>query len=74
MTEREQVKSMIESSICFEDADIIIDSFTPCHTVEEKLAYLYGMFDVGVISHQGENKGIDYELILTAIIDKKWRV
>jgi hypothetical protein len=82
MMGRDAIKAMIELSNTWEEADKIIQEFTPCKKTNEKLAYLYGMFDVSIIaSYNGseddgsEDKTIenDYKSVLSAIVNQKWR-
>jgi hypothetical protein len=73
---KEAIKAMIELSDTWEDADKIIMEFTPCKLTNEKLSYLYGMFDVSILaSHDGEEETVetDYKAVLSAIVNQKWR-
>jgi hypothetical protein len=73
---KDAIKAMIELAETWEDADKIITEFTPWSKTNEKLAYLYGMFDVTIIgSHDGagDKTESDYRAVLSAIINQKWR-
>jgi hypothetical protein len=74
--ERDAIKAMIELSDDWESADKIIMEFTPCKETSQKLAYLYGMFDVSILaSHdgKGDKEETDYRSVLSAIVNQKWR-
>jgi hypothetical protein len=74
--ERDAIKAMIELSEDWESADKIMREFTPFQKTNEKLAYLYGMFDVSIpASHdgKGDKTETDYRSVLSAIINQKWR-
>jgi hypothetical protein len=73
---KDAIKTMIELSETWEAADKIITEFTPFSETKEKLAYLYGMFDVSLIgSHDGpgDKAEADYRAVLSAIVNQKWR-
>jgi hypothetical protein len=73
---KDAIKTMIELSETWEAADKIIVEFTPFSETKEKLAYLYGMFDVSLIgSHDGagDKTEADYRAVLSAIVNQKWR-
>ncbi|GHU25336.1 hypothetical protein FACS1894164_14340 [Spirochaetia bacterium] len=70
------IKSMIELSDTWEEADKIINEFTPCRNTNEKLFYLYGMFDVSILASFDESDTKienDYKAVLSAIVNQKWR-
>jgi hypothetical protein len=75
--ERDAVKAMIELSEDWESADKIIMEFTPCKETAQKLAYLYGMFDVSIVAahdgEEGDKLETDYRSVLSAIVNQKWR-
>ena len=76
--EKDAIRTMIELSDTWEEADKVIVEFTPCRGTREKLYYLYGMFDVSIIARTGDNNDSeivesDYRAVLSAIINKKWR-
>jgi len=66
LTSRKTVRTMIETSPTWQEADKILDEFTPCTTIQEKLCFLYGMFDVSIID-PGAVCG-DYQALLAGII------
>lgn len=69
---REKIKCLIELSTSFEGADEILSKYTPFHSDEEKIAYLYGMFDCEIVDRNTSDIHTDYVALLTAIINKKW--
>jgi hypothetical protein len=74
--EKDAIKAMIELSEDWKSADNIITKFTPCKGIEQKLAYLYGMFDVSIVTaHDGKGNKIetDYRSVLSATANQKWR-
>jgi hypothetical protein len=82
MTGKDAIKAMIELSNTWEEADKIIQEFAPCKKTNERLAYLYGMFDVSIIaSYNGSEDDVseeraienDYKSVLSAIVNQKWR-
>lgn len=68
----EKIKCLIELSINFEEADEILSRYTPFHSDKEKIAYLYGMFDCGIVDRNINDIHTDYVALLTSIINKKW--
>jgi hypothetical protein len=76
--DKDAIRTMIELSDTWEEADKVIGEFTPCRETREKLSYLYGMFDVSIIArtgdkNDGESVEADYRAVLSAIINQKWR-
>jgi len=76
--EKDAIRTMIELSDTWEEADKVIVEFTPCRETREKLSYLYGMFDVSIVARTGgtdnsEAIEADYRAVLSAIVNKKWR-
>lgn len=69
---RKKIKCLIELSTNFEDADEILSKYTPFHSDEEKIAYLYGMFNCEIIDHNIGNIHTDYVALLTTIVNRKW--
>lgn len=73
---KDAIKAMIELSDTWQAADKVLDEFTPCKSINEKLYYLYGMFDVAILaSHDGsgDKTESDYRAVLSAIVNQKWR-
>jgi hypothetical protein len=73
--DRDAIKMMIELSETWQEADKIIEKYTHFTATNEKLAYLFGMFDVAIIaSHDGSGSKIetDYCSVLSAIVHMKW--
>jgi len=76
--EKDAIRTMIELSDTWEEADKVIDEFTSCRETREKLFYLYGMFDVSIVARTGDSDDdeaveSDYRAVLSAIINQKWR-
>lgn len=75
----DMVKSLVEMAESFEDADRIIVKFTDLRTTKEKLDFLFENFDVAIVGANSSKKDkeskllTDYEAVLTAIVNKKWR-
>ena len=67
------IRTMLEVSTSFEQADDILKKYTTYKTDEERIAFLEGMFDCVIIERTGEDVHTDYIVMLTSIIDKKWR-
>ena len=70
---RKNIKTLIELSTSFEDADEVLNNYTDFQTDAEKIAYLRGLFDCKIVGRSEENIHTDYVAILTAIVEKKWR-
>ena len=74
---REAIKTMVEFAETWEDADKIISEFTPCTSTGEKLSFLYDMFDVSLLGGcdgaNGDKIETNYQAVLSAIVNKKWR-
>lgn len=73
---REITKLFIETSNTVEDANKIIENAYDFETIEEKIAFLKGMFDVELISNhdspeisKGRSAEMDYWTMLSAIIN-----
>jgi len=47
---------MIELSETWQEADKVLDEFTPCKSTNERLYYLYGMFDVSILASQNDSE------------------
>ena len=71
--EREKIKTLIELSTTFEQADEIINKYTDYNTDEERIAYLQGMFDCKIVGRSVSDAHTDYVALLTAIVNQKWR-
>jgi hypothetical protein len=74
--DKDAIKTMIELSDTWEEADGVISEFTPCRSTIEKLSYLYGMFDVSILAScdgSGDMVETDYRAVLSAIVNQKWR-
>lgn len=69
---REAVKTLIECSTEAKQADDIIVKYYGFKTVQEKSAFLKGMFDVEVVGHEHETTQTDYECMLNAVVNRKW--
>ena len=68
---REVIKGLLRLADTFEEADDILkEEFS---SIEERLAYLKGMFSVNIIARDGESIECDYKAVLLAIIGKKSR-
>ena len=70
--DRKKIRQLIELSTDFERADEILSKYTPFHSDEEKIAYLYGMFDCEIIDRNINDIHTDYVVLLTSIINEKW--
>ena len=70
---RKDIKTLIELSTSFEEADEVLRNYTDFQSDIERIAYLRGLFDCKIVGRSEENIHTDYVAILTAIVDKKWR-
>lgn len=70
---REQIKTLIELAVNFEEADSILTTHTNFKSDEERIAYLQGMFDCKIIGRSVSDIHTDYVALLTAIVNHKWR-
>jgi hypothetical protein len=68
---REVVKGLIELAQTNEEADQILNQ--EFSSVNEKYAYLKGMFDFSIIGASGRDIETDYKAALSAIVNQKWR-
>jgi len=73
MGNKEKIKALIELSGTVDDVDDVIEKYTPFRTTSEKIAYLYGMFDVEFLCGLSDNAEEDYAVLRDAIINAKWR-
>lgn len=79
MEKNEMLRSLIRMADSFDDADRIIMSFTPWRTSEQKLAFLSGLFEYSILSHDtddttdGDKYNFDYIAVLNTIVKAKWR-
>jgi len=73
--ENEIIKTMIKLAQTYEEVDKIITENTRFATTGEKLAYLFGMFDVSIIGSNGreDDEESDYRSVISTIINEKWR-
>jgi len=74
----EVIKTMVSLSNTEEEADSVIEEFTPYRTYGEKLKFLLGQFpNISIIAGcDGDNGNItqtDYQAVLSAVINLKWR-
>lgn len=69
-SQRERVEALIILSSSAEEADRQVVEFLGNVSVEEKIAFLRGMFDVEVLSRTGytEDHEADYYAMLTGIL------
>lgn len=70
---REQIKALIELSSSYEEANQIIEKYTPHKEYGNKIAYLQGMFDCEIVGRNIESEEADYVALLTSIVEKKWK-
>jgi hypothetical protein len=68
---REVIKGLIKLAETFEEADSVLKDEYP--SINERLAYLKGMFSVNIAARSDDNIECDYKAVLTAIINQKWR-
>lgn len=74
MSRYEEIKVMIELAPSFEKADLIMNEYTEFKTVEEKIAFLKGMFYVEVVAETADaDKQDTYCALLTTIVEDKFR-
>jgi hypothetical protein len=74
--DKDAMKTMIELSDTWDEADKVIEEFAGIQDLPQKLGYIRGMFDVSVIGRTGSDNGrdwYDYIAMLSAIVNKKWR-
>ena len=68
---REVVKGFIELARSVEEADnVLSQEFT---SLQEKYAYIQGMFDFIIVGTHKKDLKNDYQAALSAIINQKWR-
>jgi hypothetical protein len=73
---KDSIKTLIELSNTWEEADKMIEEFANIQDISQKLGYIKGMFDVSVIGKTSIEKNQarnDYVAMLSAIVNKKWR-
>ena len=68
---REVVKGLIELAESAEEADKILSQEFP--SINEKYAYLKGMFDFSIVGAYKQDIDTDYKAALSAIVNQKWR-
>lgn len=78
-SQRQKVKLLIELSANVEEADATIKEYYGFESIEEKTAFLKGMFDVQIISahdaegtSKEESAGMSYWAMLQTIINQKY--
>lgn len=69
---REAIKTLIELSTSYEEANRVIEEYTGYKTYSEKIAYIKGMFDCEIFSRTDNDEEVDYVALLTSIIELKW--
>ncbi len=70
---QKEVKVLIELCTDLEEADKVINDYYGFKTIEEKVAFLKGMFDVRLIGHEHDEPDENtYRMMLYAIIKAKW--
>lgn len=69
---REQIKALLELSASVEEAKEIMDKYVGYNTIEEKIAFLNGMFGHEIIFREVESTEADYVALLASIVNKKW--
>ncbi len=73
MERRKNVKTLIELCTDVKEADRIINEHYGFKTIQEKVAFLKGMFDVSIVGHDRDEPDEDtYRILLHAIINAKW--
>jgi hypothetical protein len=74
---REEVRYLIKLSSSWEEADEAIGKYMGYKTIEQKYAFLQGLFDFSIIGGcDGPNTDVlktDYIAALSAIVGEKWR-
>lgn len=69
----QKVKLLIELSATVEEADKTIKEYYGFESIEEKTAFLKGMFDVRVLGHELDNSDeASYWTMLQTIINQKY--
>lgn len=71
--EKSVIKSLLELSTSFDEADEILTQQVGLKDDSVKIGYLMGMFDCRIIGRNEENEHADYVALLTTIINQKWR-
>ena len=69
MMSSEILKRLIECSISFEEIDELLMNNTPFNSVNEKIAYLCGMFDIVFIDGFGKNIEDDYRVVVDTVLN-----
>ena len=73
MVDRKAVKMLLECSTSVKNADKIISKYYGFETIQEKIAFLRGMFDVSGFGPESEIPDeFTYRAMLSAIINVKW--
>ena len=68
---REATKGFIRLADSFEEIDKLLEERAGLHTWQEKLAYLYGMFDVRIFC-DADGTEDDYRAVVAGIIRMKY--
>jgi len=77
-----KIKRLIEFAPTIQRANEYIEEFTPYKDTSDKLNFLFQEFDIAIVGNREPVGGYrsdevrlenDYEVVLSAIIDKKWR-
>lgn len=71
--DRERIKTLIELSSSYDDANEIIEKYVGLKTYAEKIAYIRGMFDCEIFSRTDDNEEVDYIALLTSVVESKCR-
>ena len=72
---REKAKALIELAPTVEDANKAVEDYLgEDTTLEEKMAFLHGMFDYEVIGHPEVADDATYYSTLNAIINEKYGI
>ena len=69
LTNREKVKLLLETAATVEEADEVIEKNFAFESLQEKVAFLKGMFDIDVIGHEEvePDEMTDYAMLKTII-------
>lgn len=66
---REQVKILLETATSVEEADEVITKNYDFKSIQEKVAFLKGMFDIEFVGHKEEPDEMTYFAMLATIIN-----
>jgi len=62
---KKNIKELIETAKSNEYADNVIENFFHFKTIEEKIAFLYGMFDIHELDHFNDKLEIYHAMLYT---------